>query len=326
MAGFTKTDHIWMNGSLRPWDDATVHVSAHGLQYGTGVFEGVRSYATPDGPAVFRLQPHMRRFHESARAYEIDIPYSVDELSQAALDVVRANRLENAYLRPLAFFDSFSFAVWPRDCPVTVAVIAVPGRQYIQAGPDEGARVTISTVHRIDASTLPPAVKACGHYTNSVRAVQEAIRRGYDDALLLNSKGDVAEGSGANLFIVKDGTVITNDRDASIVFGITRDAVIQITRDLGIPMSIQPMGLLDVQNADELFFTGTAVEVTPIRELDGRAVGSGKPGPVTRRIQQTFFDAVQGKLPQYRSWLSYVDPVGGAESRRGTAAAEPAAV
>jgi branched-chain amino acid aminotransferase len=306
MAGFTKTDFIWMNGALRPWDEAQVHVSAHALQYGTGVFEGMRSYATADGPAIFRLEPHMKRLIDSARAYELDIPYSVDDLCAGALDVLRANKLDNAYFRPLAFFDSHTFGVWPGECPVTVAIIVVPGRQFIQGGPDQGCRVTVSTVRRIDPSTLPPAVKACGHYTNSVRAMQEAVRRGYDDALLINHRGDVAEGSGANLFLVKDGGIVTNDADASILFGITRDSVLQIARDLGYSVTIRPMSLIDVQTADEIFFTGTAIEVKPIREVDGRVIGTGKPGPVTQAIQRTFFDAVRGKVDRYRSWLSYV--------------------
>lgn len=305
MAGFTKTDVIWMNGKLVPWDQAQVHVTAHALQYGTGVFEGMRSYDTPDGPAIFRLDAHMRRFRASASFYEIGIPFSIEELSNASLDVIRTNRLENAYLRPLAFFDSKSFSIWPKDCPVSVAIIAVPGKPYIQGGPEHGVRVTVSTVRRIDSSTLPPFVKACGHYMNSVLAVQEAIRRGFDEAILLNTKGDVAEGSGANLFIVKNGTLMTNDMDASIVMGITRDSVLAIAKDLGIPIAVRPLALTDVQTADEVFFSGTAVEVTPIKELDGRVIGDGTPGPVTRRIQQTFFSAVQGKLAQYRGWLAY---------------------
>ena len=304
MAGFTKTDYVWMNGSLVRWADAQVNVSAHALQYGTGVFEGVRSYDTADGPAIFRLDAHLRRFFASARFYEIEIPYTIDELTRAAVDVVRANGLENAYLRPLAFFDSHSFAIWPKDCPVSVAIIAVPGRQYIEGGPDHGVRVTVSTVRRIDGSTLPPFVKACGHYTNSVRAAQEAIRRGYDDAILMNTKGDVAEGSGANLFLVQNGTLVTNDVDASIVLGITRDSVLQLARDLAIPIVIRPFSLNDLQAADELFFCGTAVEVTPIKEVDGRVVGDGTPGPVTRRIQKAFVQAVHGQSPQYRQWLT----------------------
>jgi branched-chain amino acid aminotransferase len=306
MPGFTKTQFIWMNGVVVPWDAAQVHVTAHALQYGTGVFEGMRSYDTTDGPAIFRLDAHMRRFTASAKQYEIEIPYSIDQLSDAALEVVRANGLENAYLRPIAFFDSYSFAVWPKDCPVSTAIIAVPGRQYIQGGPEHGVRVTVSTTRRIDASTLPPSIKACGHYTNSVRAAQDAIRRGFDEAILLDKKGDVSEGSGANLFVIKDGTVITNDIDASILMGITRDSVLQIARDLGLPVKIRPLTMTDLNNADELFFSGTAVEVTPIKEVDGRVISDGKPGAITKRIQKTFFDAVHGRLPQYRQWLAFV--------------------
>jgi branched-chain amino acid aminotransferase len=304
MAGFTTTEFIWMNGELVPWDAAQVHVTAHGLHYGTGVFEGMRSYDTADGAAIFRLDAHMRRFAASAEFYEIALPYSFDQLCAASLDVIRSNGLDNAYIRPIAFFDSRSFSVWPKDCPVSVAIIAVPGKPYIQGGPEHGVRVTVSTVRRIDSSTLPPFVKACGHYTNSVRAVQEAIRRGFDEALLLNSKGDVAEGSGANLFVVKNGTLITNDLDASIVLGITRDSVLQIARDLGVPVVIRALTLADLQTADEVFFSGTAVEITPIKDVDGRRIGDGTPGPITQRLQKTFFDAVHGRLPQYRSWLS----------------------
>jgi len=304
MAGFTTTEFIWMNGELVPWDGARVHITAHGLHYGTGVFEGMRSYDTADGPAIFRLDAHMRRLAASAEFYEIALPYSFEQLCAASLDVIRANGLENAYIRPLAFFDSRSFSVWPKDCPVSVAIIAIPGKPYIQGGPEHGVRVTVSTVRRIDSATLPPFVKACGHYTNSVRAVQEAIRRGFDEALLLNAKGDVAEGSGANLFVVKNGTLITNDLDASIVMGITRDSVLQIARDIGIPVAIRGLTMADLQTADEVFFSGTAVEITPIKDVDGHAVGDGKPGPVTQRLQKTFFDAVHGRLPQYRSWLT----------------------
>jgi branched-chain amino acid aminotransferase len=305
MPPFARSDLIWFNGELTRWDDARVHVSAHALQYGTGVFEGMRSYDTADGPAIFRLDAHMRRFAASASYYEIEWPYSFEQLCAASLDVIRANALDNAYLRPLAFFDSHSFNVWPKGCPVSVAIIAVPGRPYTQGGPERGLRVTVSSVRRIDAASLPPFVKACGHYTNSVRAVQEANRRGFDDALLLNYRGEVAEGSGANLFLVKDGRVITNDADASIVLGITRDSVLQIASDLGIPVDVRPLTVEDVAGADEAFFTGTAIEVTPITEVDGRPVGDGKPGPITLRIQQTYFDAVHGRLPQYHAWLAY---------------------
>jgi branched-chain amino acid aminotransferase len=306
MAAFSKSRFIWMNGKLVAWEDAQVHITAHGLHYGTGVFEGMRSYETPDGVAIFRLDAHMHRMVASAEAYEMTLRYSVEALSEASVEVVRANGLTNAYMRPIAFYDSHSFAVWPKGSPVSVAIIAVPGRQYIAGGVDKGARVMLSSVRRIDSSSLPPWVKACGHYTNSVRAVQQAIRGGFDDAILLNAKGDVAEGSGANLFVVRRGTVITNDRDASIVMGITRDSVITIARDLGLTVDIRPFTTDDLRSADELFFSGTAVEVTPITQLDAQTIGDGTPGPITRRIQQTYFDTVHGKVPRYESWLTVV--------------------
>lgn len=305
MAGFTKTQYIWMNGKLMPWDAAQVHVTAHALQYGTGVFEGMRSYDTPEGAAIFRLDAHIRRLAASASHYELDLPYSFEQLCDASLEVIRANNLDNAYLRPLAFFDSFSFSVWPKGCPVTVAIIAIPGKPYL-AGQDGGVRVMLSETRRIDRTTLPPFVKACGHYTNSVRAAQEALRAGFDDAILLNTSGDIAEGSGANLFVIKNGTVITNDLDASIVMGITRESVLEIARDLSLPIEVRKMSLDEVRSADELFFSGTAVEITPIRQLDARTIGDGTPGPVTRRLQKTFYDAVHGRLPKYHKWLSRV--------------------
>jgi branched-chain amino acid aminotransferase len=305
MPPFTPVRVIWKDGALVAWNEAQTHVSAHALQYGTGVFEGMRAYDTQGGAAIFRLGDHMERLARSASAYELPLPFTVAELCAASLELVRANELTNAYLRPLAFFDAYSFAVWPKDCPVTVAIIAVPGRVYID-GADRGIRVMISTTRRIDASVLPPDVKACGHYTNSVRAVQEAMRGGFDEAILLNSRGDVAEGSGANLFVVKNDRLVTNDADASILPGITRDSVLRIARDLGIPTDVRPITVADVRNADELFFCGTAVEVMPIRQVDDRAVGDGSPGPVTRLIRTTYQDAVHGRLPRYRHWLSTV--------------------
>jgi branched-chain amino acid aminotransferase len=259
------------------------------------------------GPAIFRLEPHMRRLEASARFYELEIPYTHEQLCSAALEVVRANKLKTSYLRPLVFFDALTWSVSPKDSPVTTLIMAIPGRAYIEGGVQKGVRVSVSTVRRIDASVLPPNVKACGHYTNSVRAVQEALRRGFDEAILFNARGDIAEGSGANLFVVRDGTVITNDASASILLGVTRDSVITLARDLGLPVEIRPITHQDVTMGDELFFTGTAVEVMPIREVDGTVIGDGNPGPITLQLQKTFYDAVHGRIPQYQSWLT---PVG----------------
>jgi branched-chain amino acid aminotransferase len=306
MAAFGKSQFIWINGKLVPWDAAQVHITAHGLHYGTGVFEGMRAYDTLEGAAIFRLDAHMHRMVASAEAYEMTLPFSVEALSEASIEVVRANGLSNAYLRPLAFYDSHTFHVAPKGSPVSVAIIAIPGRPYIAGGVEKGTRVMLSSIRRIDASTLPPWVKAAGHYTNSVRALQQAHKAGFDDAILLNTRGDVAEGSGANLFLVKGGSVITNDRDASIVMGITRDSVLTIARDLGIPVEVRALSIADLRGADEVFFSGTAVEVTPITQLDEHTYGDGRPGPVTRRIQQTYFDVVHGKVPRYESWLTVV--------------------
>lgn len=312
--GFTPTETIWFNGKLVPWNDAKVHVLAHGLQYGTGVFEGMKSYPTADGPAIFRLDAHLERFYKSAELYDLAIPYAQGTIAEASREVVRANNLEASYLRPVAFFDAGTLSVWTAECPVTVAIAAVPTGKYL-ANADAGVRVTVSPIRKFDNSAIPAWAKACGQYINSARAVNEAQKRGFDEALLLNSQGLVAEGSGENLFVVKNGGIVTNDKDASILMGVTRASVLEIARDLGIEATVAPISVEDVLAADELFFTGTAVEVTAIREVDGRVMSGGKPGAVTRRIQDTFNQAVRGELPQYRHWLSFVRQLVGKEVR-----------
>ena len=303
--GFTATDFIWFNGKLVPWAAAQVHVLAHGLHYGTGVFEGMRSYPTNDGPAVFRLDAHLERMVKSAELYELQIPYSTTALGDATLEVIRANKLEASYIRPLAFFDyGATLSVWTSECPVSVAIAAFPTSSY-HANASQGLRVTISSIRKFDNAAIPAWGKACGQYINSVRAVQEAQRRGFDEALLLNSHGQIAEGSGENLFVVKDGAIVTNDRDDSILMGVTRASILEIARDLGIQTKVAHLSVEDVLSADELFFSGTAVEVTPIREVDGRVIGGGSIGPITKRIQDTFNQAVRGQLPQYKKWLAY---------------------
>jgi len=302
--GFTPTEKIWFNGKLVAWGDAKVHVLTHALQYGTGVFEGMRCYATPEGPAVFRLDAHLERMVKSAELYELRIPYSQDTLAEATLDVIRANKLDSAYIRPIAFFGAATLSVWTSECPVEVAIAAFATGQYL-AGADKGVRVTVSSIRKFDSAAIPAWGKACGQYINSVRAVQEAQRRGFDEALLLNSHGQIAEGSGENLFLVRNGEIVTNDIDASILMGVTRASILEIAGDLGIPKRVAPISVEDVLGADELFFTGTAVEVTAIRDVDGHVISEGKPGPVTRRIQETFNQAVRGELPQYRRWLAF---------------------
>ena len=305
MAPFEKAETLWYNGAFVPWEDARVHVMAHGLHYGTGVFEGLRSYPTADGPAIFRLQDHYARLFASAAMYELEIPYSADQLASATLELLTRNRLTSTYIRPIAFFDVHSLNVWPRECPVSVAIAAMPKGAYLADGTTKGVRVCISSVRRFDASAIPTTAKACGQYINSVRAVQEALRRGFDEAIFLNQRGEVAEGSGENLFLVQGDGIVTNGEDAGVLPGITRASVLEIAAALGIPSRVAPISIEDLKSADELFFTGTAVEVTPIRDVDGQPVGNGRPGPVTMRIQQAYFDVVHGRDPRYRHWLSF---------------------
>jgi branched-chain amino acid aminotransferase len=268
----------------------------------------MRCYPTAEGPAVFRMIPHYERFFASAAVYDLEIPYSQQALADATLELIRRNRVDAAYIRPIAFFDASTLAVWTKECPVTVAIAAFPTGSY-HASAAQGVRVTVSPIRKFDNSAIPAWAKACGQYINSARAVNDAQRRGFDEALLLNTRGELAEGSGENLFVVKGGTVVTNDKDASILMGVTRASILELLDDLGIPKKIDRISVDDVMNADELFFSGTAVEVTPIRDVDGRTIGDGKPGPITRRIQETFNAVVRGQRPEYRKWLSYVGQV-----------------
>jgi branched-chain amino acid aminotransferase len=303
--GFQPTEKIWFNGKLVPWHDAKVHVLAHGLHYGTGVFEGMRSYQTAEGTAVFRLDSHLERFFQSAAVYDIGIPYSAQQLADATLEVVRVNKLENAYLRPIAFFDANTLSVWTKECPVTVAIAGFPSGAYLAGGPENGVRVTVSSIRKFPSNAMPATGKACGQYINSVRAVQEAQRRGFDEAILLNQRGEVSEGSGENIFVVKGGAVMTNDADADILMGVTRATILDLSRDLGFPTRVQNLTVHDLINADELFFSGTAVEVTPVREVDGKVIADGKPGAITKKIQQTFYEVARGQRPEYRKWLAF---------------------
>ncbi len=302
--GFTPTESIWFNGRLVPWGDANVHVLTHALHYGTGVFEGLRSYAAEDGPAVFRLDSHLERLYRSAAMYDLEIPYTIEQLTDATLEVVRANRLEGAYIRPVVFVDAGTLSVWTKGSPVSVAIAAFPTGTYL-AGAEHGVRVTISPIRKYPSNAIPAAAKACGQYINSARAVTDAQKRGFDEAILLNQRGEVSEGSGENIFVVKNGRLQTNGLDADILMGVTRDSILQIASDLEIPTRVAALTVDDLMTADELFFSGTAVEVTAIREVDGTSIGVGKPGPITLRLQQVFNEAVRGKRPEYKKWLAY---------------------
>ena len=297
-----------MNGGLVPWSRATTHVSAHALHYGSGVFEGMRCYETPDGAAVFRLDAHLDRLYSSAEIYGLEIPYTQAELSEAVCEVIRRNDFDSCYVRPICYFGSGSLNVHPRNCPVEVVILAWPWATYLgAAGLEQGVRVTVSPWRKFQSRMMPTTAKACGQYLNSMLAVRDAIDRGYAEALLLDSEGNLAEGSGENIFIVRDGQLLTNDDRHSILLGITRDAVLQIAGDLGCPIEIKALELDDLLSADEAFFTGTAAEVTPISEVDLIPIGRGSRGPVTQEIQRAFFAATSGHDHRYAHWLHSVD-------------------
>lgn len=305
---FGQAKWIWINGRIVRWVEATVHVSAHALHYGSGVFEGMRCYETAQGPAVFRMDAHLARLYASAAFYGMEIPYGQDELAEAVCETIRRNGFVSCYVRPICFYGSDSLGVHPRNCPVEVAVLTWPWGAYLGADElEKGVRVTVSPWTKFHSRMMPTTAKACGQYLNSMLAVREAVGRGFAEALLLEMAGLIAEGSGENLFVVRNGRLLTNDERSSILLGITRDAVIRIAQDLGYPVEIGTLRLEDVLSADEAFFTGTATEVAPIREVDGRQIGDGSRGPVTYKIQQAFFAATSGKDPRYRAWLHAVN-------------------
>ncbi|HEY6328116.1 MAG TPA: branched-chain amino acid transaminase [Blastocatellia bacterium] len=303
---FDQSNWLWMNGGVRRWQDATVHVSSHTLHYGSGVFEGMRCYQTSKGPAIFRLREHLARLYASAEVYGIAIPYSRDELRAAVIETIRANEFESCYIRPICFHGSSVLSVHPRTCPVEVAVLAWPWGSYL-GEVQAGARVTISKWARFHSSMMPTTAKACGQYVNSMLANREAVAGGFDEAIMLDSDGYIAEGSGENLFLVRDRRLITNDEESSILPGVTRDAIIEIARDRRYEVSIRKITVEDLLSSDEAFFTGTAAEVTPIGEVDGTVIGKAQaPGPVTRDLSEAFLSIAAGEDSRYESWLSYV--------------------
>ena len=298
---------IWHDGKLVPWREATTHVLTHSLHYGLAVFEGVRAYDTQIGTAIFRLKEHTDRLFNSAHIYRMTIPYSRAQLMEAQREVVRANRLESCYIRPIAFYGSEKMGVSPKGAAVHVSIAAWPWGAYLGAeGIEKGIRVKTSSYARHHVNVSMCRAKYSGTYANSILANLEATEHGYDEALLLDVDGFVAEGAGENLFIVKDG-VIYEPEIASALIGITRASIIRLAADLGYEVRAKRLTRDDVYVADEAFFTGTAAEVTPIRELDGRSIGEGKRGPLTTKLQAVFFDVVNGRAEKYREWLTPVD-------------------
>jgi branched-chain amino acid aminotransferase len=297
---------IWMDGKMINWRDANIHVLTHSLHYGMSVFEGVRAYKTIDGTAIFRLAEHTQRFFNSAKIFQMHLAYSPDELIQAQKDVVRLNELDSCYLRPIAWLGSEKMGVAARGNTVHVAIAAWPWGAYLgEEGITKGIRVKTSsfTRHHVNASLV--RAKASGYYINSILANSEATADGYDEALLLDTEGYVSEGSGENVFMIRNGVLYTPDV-ASCLDGITRDAILTIARDEGIEVKEKRITRDEMYCADEAFFTGTAAEVTPIRELDRRMIGNGGRGPITEKLQTIFFDVLAGKKPKYSAWLAKI--------------------
>jgi branched-chain amino acid aminotransferase len=300
------TEKIWMNGELVDWADAKVHVGAHGLHYGSGVFEGIRCYETEAGPAVFRLTDHLARLHRSAELLHMEIPHSVEELRTATHDLIGINGLSDCYIRPIAFYGFGELGVHPGTNPVDVVLMTWRWGAYLgEDALEKGIRAKISSWKRVGPNTIPHVSKATGIYLNSMLAVIEATRAGYDEAILLTDDGRVADGSGENIFIVKDEIISTPDLSVSILPGITRETVMEIAQALGYAVHEREMIRSDLYLADEVFMCGTAAEVTPVRSVDDHEVGA--PGPVTKAIQDVFFDVVRGRDERWSRWLEYAE-------------------
>ncbi len=301
-----ETKKIWMDGRLVDWADANVHILTHTLHYGTGAFEGIRCYKTKDGSAIFRLQEHMDRLFDSCHILNIQPPFTPKQVSRAIVDTIKANRLKECYIRPLVFIGDGAMGLYHKGNPIRVAVAVWPWGAYLgEDGIRNGIRVKVSSFTRLHVNVTMTKSKTCGDYVNSTLAKSEAVACGYDEALILDTAGFVSEGTGQNVFIVRDGELITPPLP-SILEGITRRSIIEMARKEKISIHERNFTRDEVYIADEAFFTGTAAEVTPIREVDGRAIGNGRPGPVTKKLQGLFFKIVKGQTKAYKSWLTNI--------------------
>lgn len=301
-----KTEKIWMDGKFVKWDKATVHILTHTLHYGLGIFEGIRCYETSEGSAIFRLDEHISRLFASAHIFLIDIPYSKKEIKDAIIKTVRVNKIKECYIRPLAYIGYGAMGLYPKENPVKVSIAVWSWGTYLgDKGLENGIKVKTSSFIRNHVNANMARGKVCGYYVNSQLAKKEAISCGYDEALLLDTEGYVSEGSGENIFIVRNGILKTTPL-TSILDGITRNSIIKIANDEGIKVVEERFTRDEVYIADEAFFTGTAAEVTPIKEVDGRTIGKGIPGEITKTLQSIFFDIVKGKNKKYGSWLTRI--------------------
>jgi branched-chain amino acid aminotransferase len=301
-----ETEKIWMDGKLVAWKDAQVHVLTHTLHYGLGVFEGIRCYKTAKGPAIFRLQDHVDRLFASAHIVQIKIPFSQEDIASAVIETVRVNRLKECYIRPIVFIGSGEMGLYVMKNPIQVAIAAWPWGTYLgDEGIQHGIRAKVSSFTRHHVNISMTRAKVTAYYANSQIAKREVKEAGYDEAILLDTEGYVAEGPGENIFLVRDGILKTTPL-TSILEGITRESILELAKEKKIPAVEQRFTRDELYIADEAFFTGTAAEITPIREVDGRVIGTGKPGPITKELQKTFFDIVHGKDQKHKSWLTYL--------------------
>lgn len=299
--------HIWFKGQMIPWEQANVHVMTHALHYGSSIFEGIRSYPTPNGTAIFRLGPHIRRLWDSCKIYGMEIPFTPEQISQACRDVIKVNGFTNSYLRPLVWRGEGPLGLDGKNNPIETMVAAVEWGAYLGAdGLKNGVDVMVSSWNRLAANTIPTMAKAGGNYLSSYLIKNEALRNGYNEGIALDTKGNVAEGSGMNLFVVRDGVMYTPPVTNNILPGITRDAIMTIAKDLKIEVREQEMQREVLYIADELFFAGTAAEVTPIRSVDKMLVGNGQRGEITAAVQERFFGLFDGKADDKHGWLDYV--------------------
>jgi len=301
-----KADVIWMNGEILPWEEARVHVLSHALHYGSGVFEGIRAYETERGTAVFRLHDHLERLKDSAAFYYMELPYSLEKMREATHALIRTNKLRSCYIRPLVFRGYGEMGLYPLDAPIDVMIAVWPWGAYLgEEGQKHGIRCKVSSWRRMSAASFIPQAKATGQYLNSILAKVETAKAGYEEAIMLDEHGNVCEGSGENIFLVGGGEIATPPSTASILDGITRRSVIQIAEDLGFGLVERDIARGELYQAEELFLTGTAAEVVPVREVDDHALGP--PGEVTVAIQSAFFEAIQGKRDEYLEWLDFVE-------------------
>jgi branched-chain amino acid aminotransferase len=315
-----QADFIWMNGEIVRWEDAKVHVLTHALHYGSGVFEGIRAYETERGTAVFRHQDHLDRLRRSAELYYMELPYTLEKMREATHELIRVNKLRSCYIRPVAFRGYGEMGLYPLNTPVEVFIAVWPWGAYLgEEGQKHGIRCKVSSWRRMSDESFIPEAKACGQYLNSILAKVETAKAGYDEAILLDQHGNVSEGSGENVFVVRDGHISTPSSSSCILDGITARSVVQIAADLGFAVEHRDVSRGELYQADEVFLTGTAAEIVPVREIDDHVVGP--PGELTQAIQTRFFDAIKGKRDEYLEWLDFVELE--SETGRITAAARP---